>query len=278
MRKHFLFWCALILALGSWCWCAPAAPQQGSSAPSSSGNSSAQDATPPNDVPTPDDPVPDANADGTHQDQSVPVGGTVKDPTTGERVKKGVKDRVTSPWCVGAPLNHCFEKKQGPDADKTSGNQNGTQNRIPAPPRSDDSSDDSAEAPPMTKGESSSKDTKVDLSPPVGDAADHPDSSPDPSAGPAEFHAWDPHRAMKNVEVGDYYFKRENYRAAASRYQEALQWKPRDAEATYKLAEAYEKMGDAIDARHNFEQYLSILPKGPRAEEAHKALARLEQK
>ena len=80
---------------------------------------------------------------------------------------------------------------------------------------------------------------------------------------------------MKNVEVGDYYYKRGNFRAAISRYQEALQWKPRDAEATFKLADAYEKVGDNIDAKDNYEKYLGILPKGPRSDDAKKALARL---
>jgi tetratricopeptide (TPR) repeat protein len=108
----------------------------------------------------------------------------------------------------------------------------------------------------------------------VGDAADHPDSSLD--TGTSEFHPWDPHRAMKNIEVGDYYYKQKNYRAAVSRYEEALQWKPRDAEATYKLAEAQEKLGDKLAARKNYQAYLSILPEGPRAQEANKALARLK--
>ena len=39
----------------------------------------------------------------------------------------------------------------------------------------------------------------------------------------SEFHPWNPHKAAKDIEVGDYYFKeRKNYRAAADRYREAL--------------------------------------------------------
>ena len=48
-------------------------------------------------------------------------------------------------------------------------------------------------------------------------------------------------RAMKDVEVGDYYYRRENYKAALSRYREALEFKPRDAVATFKLAQTLEK-------------------------------------
>jgi hypothetical protein len=67
----------------------------------------------------------------------------------------------------------------------------------------------------------------VDLSPPEDDAKAHPHSSvavADAEAdaltgsGVSEFHQWDPHKAAKSVEVGDFYFKRKNYRAAEERY------------------------------------------------------------
>ena len=83
---------------------------------------------------------------------------------------------------------------------------------------------------------------------------------------------------MKCIEVGDYYFKQGNYRAAISRYQEALDWKPKDAEATYKLGEAQEKSGDFTGARENYQAYLKILPKGPYAEKAQKGIDRLKSK
>ena len=80
----------------------------------------------------------------------------------------------------------------------------------------------------------------------------------------------------KSVEVGDFYFKRNNYRAAESRYAEALEYMPHHAEATYKLAESQEKLGKPAEARANYEKYLKILPRGPFAELAKKALARLD--
>lgn len=251
------------------------AQQQGSAnAPSSSQSSQQQgsSASAPNDIPTPDD-EPGAATD-SKQAQSSDQQADEKQPTRGERLKKHMKDQMSS-WCVGAPVSHCYEKDPNAKAEQK-GDKNTAQN--PRAPRSDDpESEDPATAAPATPGESSSKDTKIDLSPPPGDANEHPDSSvEDAPSSTTEFRPWDPHRAMKNVEVGDYYFKQGNYRAAASRYQEALQWKPRDAEATFKLANAYDKLGDFIDARNNYEQYLKILPKGPRAEDAHKAMARLK--
>jgi len=97
-----------------------------------------------------------------------------------------------------------------------------------------------------------------------------------PGAGDvAEFHPWDPHKAAKDVEIGDFYFKRKNYRAAEDRYREALYYKNNDAMATYRLAVCLEKLGLPNDARTVYENYLKILPHGPEAPEAEKAIARL---
>ncbi len=134
-------------------------------------------------------------------------------------------------------------------------------------------------------GQSSSKETEVDLSPPEDDAKAHPKSSEavaDAEAealspgGVGEFHAWDPHKAAKDVEIGDFYFKRKNYRAAEDRYREALRYKDNDAVATIRLAVCLEKLGILDDARAEYESYLKILPHGPQASEAEKAIDRLK--
>jgi tetratricopeptide (TPR) repeat protein len=134
-------------------------------------------------------------------------------------------------------------------------------------------------------GESSSKDTQIDLSPPADDARKHPESSDilldagstgSSGSGVGEFHSWDPHKAAKSVEVGDFYFKRKNYRAAEDRYREALKYKDNDAIATFRLAVCLEKLERPGDARAEYESYLRILPHGPQAEEAQKAIDRLK--
>ncbi len=144
---------------------------------------------------------------------------------------------------------------------------------LPAQEPSEDAKPGISPPPPRSDVESSSKDTKVDLTPPPNDQQTHPDSGVADDI--LEFHSYNPHRAMKNIEVGDYYFKRKNYSAAVSRYREALLWKPGDAEATFRLARALEKTRDFDEARENYQQYLKLLPKGPEAPEAEKALARL---
>jgi tetratricopeptide (TPR) repeat protein len=134
-------------------------------------------------------------------------------------------------------------------------------------------------------GESSSKDTQIDLSAPADDAKTHPQSSDVlmDAAGAAaggssvgEFHSWDPHKAAKSVEVGDFYFKRKNYRAAEARYREALSYKDNDAIATFRLAVCLEKLEQPQEARAEYESYLRILPHGPEAETALKAIERLK--
>jgi tetratricopeptide (TPR) repeat protein len=150
-----------------------------------------------------------------------------------------------------------------------------------APPRSDSINADSLAD---DSGTSSSKDTLIDLTPPEDDAKTHPQSSeilmdaerPSGSSDVGEFHPWNPHKAAKDVEVGDFYFKRKNYRAAQDRYREALFYKDNDAIATFRLAVCLEKMDQPDDARKEYESYLKILPHGPQAEEARKAVDRLK--
>ncbi len=142
-----------------------------------------------------------------------------------------------------------------------------------AVPRSD--SDQPTEAPPLSPNESSSKQTQIDLSPPANDAAKHPNSEiPDVS----EMHTWNPHKAEKDIEVGEFYFKRKNYRAAEDRFREALEYKPGDAVATYRLAEALDALGQYPEAIKNYQEYLKIPSNEKFAPEAKKALARLEKK
>ena len=137
-----------------------------------------------------------------------------------------------------------------------------------APPRT---------APPEGSGSSTSKQDRVDITPPANDAKDHPNAGLD-NSDVGEFHPFDPHRAAKDVEVGDFYFKQHNYRAAISRYREALLYKPNDALATYSLAEALDKAGNFKEAAQNYQAYLKILPNGPKASDARKALERLHAK
>ena len=148
------------------------------------------------------------------------------------------------------------------------------QNQNQPPPRSERSQE---------AGESSSRDTRIDLSPPKNDAKDHPyshvllDEEEDNASGDVqEFHPFDPHRSAKDIEVGDFYFKKKNYGAALDRYREALFYKPNDALANFRMAQALEKLARLDEAVGHYQEYLTIVPNGPLAEEAKKALEKLK--
>jgi tetratricopeptide (TPR) repeat protein len=162
----------------------------------------------------------------------------------------------------------------------------------PAAPGQASSSNPSSSAQPDSDDdnnaqESSSHDTRTDIAPPPDDAKAHPDSksavedltpTPPPASDVQEFHPWNPMKASKDIQVGDFYYKRGNYKAALDRYKEALYYKENDAVATYRLAVCQEKLGDKDEARKNFEQYLKILPEGPYAKEARASLGKLGKK
>jgi tetratricopeptide (TPR) repeat protein len=166
--------------------------------------------------------------------------------------------------------------------------------KIPAnqpPPRSDaDSNQPVLKTRPGGGPQSSSKQEAPDLNPPENDAKDHPDSSSalqeaedaaglyegDEIGGVQEFRVWNPHKAEKDVEVGDFYFKRKNYRAALDRYREALYYKYDDAVAMFRLGVCQEKLGEGEEARKAYQGYLRILPHGPFANEAQQGLERLK--
>lgn len=137
-----------------------------------------------------------------------------------------------------------------------------------APPRSD-----AAEADP---NDSSSRQTKVDMSPPAGEAP--LDLKSDVASDRQEVKPWDPHKADHNVEVGDQYFQKKNYQAAISRYREALYWKDDDAVASFRLARALEVVGQYSEARKYYQQYLKILPKAEFSAECLKSIERLKDK
>ncbi len=151
-----------------------------------------------------------------------------------------------------------------------------------------DSGPGQSQAPPRYErdkeaGESSSRDTKIDISPPKDDAKNHPnsdisspDATEDANGEVQELHPWDPHKAAKDLEVGDFYYKKKNYRAALARYQDALIWKNNFADANFRMAQCYEKLNNPDEASAHYQEYLKILPHGPFSAEAQQAVARLK--
>ena len=102
-------------------------------------------------------------------------------------------------------------------------------------------------------------------------------------------YSFNPLQAQKELRVGDFYWKKRSYQAAAGRYEEATRWNPGSAEAFWKLALAEEKLAgeepeEVKRALHveaaaaALERYLELDAGGRRAREAARKLAELRRR
>ena len=73
-----------------------------------------------------------------------------------------------------------------------------------------------------------------------------------------KVYALNPVQSKKEIMVGDEYFKKSNYSAAANRYLEASRWDPGSAEAFLKLGEAREKLRQYGRARDAYLKYIEL--------------------
>lgn len=98
--------------------------------------------------------------------------------------------------------------------------------------------------------------------------ASKPEKAKDP--GPDNEYA-------KDMDVGNFYLnERKNYAGAMMRFRDALEQKPNDPLATFKLAQALEGLKQNDEAREGYSAYLKLEPKGPHVGEARQALDRLQ--
>src|SRR5437588_3881119 len=81
----------------------------------------------------------------------------------------------------------------------------------------------------------------------------------DESLVPKEY-SFNPLQAAKELRIGNYYFKKHNYRAASQRFSEATKWDGTMAEAYLRLGEAKEKQHDRKAAAEAYAKYLEITP------------------
>jgi tetratricopeptide (TPR) repeat protein len=116
--------------------------------------------------------------------------------------------------------------------------------------------------------------------PPPTKAAEKPTEKPTEEDPPEEDEALKPEQftlnpleADRNVNTGNYYFKKGNYHAAAARYLRATKFNPGLAEAFLRLGETEEKLKDRKAAREAYTQYLTLAPDAKNAAEIKKKLA-----
>jgi tetratricopeptide (TPR) repeat protein len=82
----------------------------------------------------------------------------------------------------------------------------------------------------------------------------------------------DPARAKKDADVAGFYLKTGNYQGALLRYKDATASDPANVEAIFGLAEAQRMLKKNAEAARNYQLYLDIVPNGPKAKQAIKAL------
>lgn len=109
-------------------------------------------------------------------------------------------------------------------------------------------------------GESSSKQPKANTDTATKNAPDQP--------------MWDPLRAEKDLEVGQFYMKKGDLDAAIDRFQDAILAKPGYAIPFRFLGEAQEKKGLKREAIKSYTRYLDLYP---RAEDKEKIQKRIDK-
>jgi len=81
----------------------------------------------------------------------------------------------------------------------------------------------------------------------------------------------------KDMDIGTYNFRNKNYQGAEWRFRHALDYKPGQPDATFKLAESLNKLGRSDEAKQEYQAYLESEPNGSYAERARAALQRLSK-
>ena len=86
---------------------------------------------------------------------------------------------------------------------------------------------------------------------------------------------WDPLRAEKDLEVGQYYMRKGDVDAAIDRFQDATVAKPGYAIPFRFLGEAQEKKGLKKPAIKSYQRYLDLLPHADDADKVKKKIEKL---
>jgi tetratricopeptide (TPR) repeat protein len=87
---------------------------------------------------------------------------------------------------------------------------------------------------------------------------------------------FNPLESQKWVGVGDYYWKKGKYTAAAGRYDAATRYNDSNAEAWLKLGKAEEKLKDTAGAKVAYTKYLAVAPDAKDAAEIRKKLDKMK--
>jgi tetratricopeptide (TPR) repeat protein len=122
---------------------------------------------------------------------------------------------------------------------------------------------------------------QVPAPPPPEKAAPSPqasdeDNPPEEDEGEKpKVYSFNPIQAKNEITVGNFYWNKGSYRAAAKRYEEASRWNPGMVEAFFKLGEAREKLKQKDAARAAFTRVIQLAPDSKEGREAKRKLNKL---
>ena len=89
-----------------------------------------------------------------------------------------------------------------------------------------------------------------------------------------ETYVLNPLESDRNIRVGNYYWHKGKFRAAAGRYDRATRYNPSSAEAFYKLGEAQEKLKNRDAALVAYRKVVQLAPKSKLGHDAQKKLSK----
>ncbi len=89
-------------------------------------------------------------------------------------------------------------------------------------------------------------------------------------------YSFNPLQAKKDIDAGNFYAKKHDFRAAANRYTSATKYNDGDAEAWLKLAETRERLKDKKAAHDAYAKYLEVASDAKNAAEIRKHMEKLK--
>lgn len=93
-----------------------------------------------------------------------------------------------------------------------------------------------------------------------------------------EIFTHNPDEAKRNIEVGDFYFKKKNFKAAESRYRRAIKYNNEGPKAYEKLIELFERQGDFDSAIEVCYEFVDTNPSSKKAKNFEKLASQFKEK
>jgi len=90
-------------------------------------------------------------------------------------------------------------------------------------------------------------------------------------------YSFNPVQSKKDVAVGEFYFRKGDFKAAAGRFSEATKWNAGNAQAWLRLGETWEKVRDSKSAREAYEKYLEVAADAKNAGQIKQRVERLKK-